>query len=187
MVGQAPWKQQQRSSAFKWIKTPAQSPGPAAIGQAGCSLDEDLRLIISRAAFVFAATVACTGTCGQGERRAAWRLTPASDDARLRGQLWGAGLSTRTCSVFVSSPPSRPRYAVVGEPRIQCVTLILVVIRQHQINRVNIAALQLFSQLHCENLYLLASMLTQESILLQLVHFTLFWVYFISWQFGGHK
>lgn len=57
-VGQAPWKQQQRSSAFKWIKTPAQSPGPAGIGQTGCSLDEDLRLIISHAAFVFAATVA---------------------------------------------------------------------------------------------------------------------------------
>lgn len=75
MVGQAPWKQQQRSSAFKWIKTPAQSPGPAAIGQAGCSLDEDLRLIISRAAFVFAATVACTGKCRRGERRAAWGLS----------------------------------------------------------------------------------------------------------------
>lgn len=57
-MGQAPWKQQQRSSAFKWIKTPAQSPGPAGIGQTGCSLDEDLRLIISHAAFVFAATVA---------------------------------------------------------------------------------------------------------------------------------
>lgn len=60
-MGQAPWKQQQRSSAFKWIKTPAQSPGPAGIGQTGCSLDEDLRLIISHAAFVFAATVACMG------------------------------------------------------------------------------------------------------------------------------
>lgn len=58
MTGQAPWKQQQRSSAFKWIKTPAQSPEPAGIGQTGCSLDEDLRLIISHAAFVFAATVA---------------------------------------------------------------------------------------------------------------------------------
>lgn len=54
-TGQAPWKQQQRSSAFKWIKTPAQSPGPAGIGQTGCSLDEDLRLIISHVAFVFAA------------------------------------------------------------------------------------------------------------------------------------
>lgn len=60
-AGQAPWKQQQRSSAFKWIKTPAQSPGPAGIGQTGCSLDEDLRLIISHAAFVFAATVAYIG------------------------------------------------------------------------------------------------------------------------------
>lgn len=53
-LGQAPWKQQQRSSAFKWIKTPSTIPrasrhwtGP------GCSLDEDLRLIISHAAFVF--------------------------------------------------------------------------------------------------------------------------------------
>lgn len=54
-TGQAPWKQQQRSSAFKWIKSPAQSPGPAGIGQTGCSLDEDLRLIISHVAFVFAA------------------------------------------------------------------------------------------------------------------------------------
>lgn len=61
-MGQAPWKRQQRSSAFKWIKTPAQSPGPACIGQTGCSLDEDLRLIISHAAFVFAATVAYWGT-----------------------------------------------------------------------------------------------------------------------------
>lgn len=64
-VGQAPWKQQQRSSAFKWIKTPAQSPGPAGIGQTGCSLDEDLRLIISHAAFVFAATVAYMGNTVQ--------------------------------------------------------------------------------------------------------------------------
>lgn len=63
-VGQAPWKQQQRSSAFKWIKTPAQSPGPAGIGQTGCSLDEDLRLIISHAAFVFAATAAFAGNSG---------------------------------------------------------------------------------------------------------------------------
>lgn len=60
-TGQALWKRQQRSSAFKWIKTPAQSPGPAGIGQTGCSLDEDLRLIISHAAFVFAATVAYLG------------------------------------------------------------------------------------------------------------------------------
>lgn len=60
-MGEAPWKQQQRSSAFKWIKTLGQSPGPAGIGQTGCSLDEDLRLIISHAAFVFAATVACIG------------------------------------------------------------------------------------------------------------------------------
>lgn len=51
--GQAPWKQQQRSSAFKWIKTPTQSPEPAGIGQTGCSLDQDLRLIISHAVFVF--------------------------------------------------------------------------------------------------------------------------------------
>lgn len=64
-LGQAPWKLQQRSSAFKWIKTQAQSPGPAGIGQTGCSLDEDLRLIISHAAFVFAATVACTGNTAQ--------------------------------------------------------------------------------------------------------------------------
>lgn len=64
-MGQAPWKQQQRSSAFKWIKTPAQSPGPAGIGQTGCSLDEDLRLIIFHAAFVFAATVAYMGNTVQ--------------------------------------------------------------------------------------------------------------------------
>lgn len=64
-MGQAPWKQQQRSSAFKWIKTLAQSPGPAGIGQTGCSLDEDLRLIISHAAFVFAATVAYMGNTVQ--------------------------------------------------------------------------------------------------------------------------
>lgn len=64
-MGQALWKRQQRSSAFKWIKTPAQSPGPACIGQTGCSLDEDLRLIISHAAFVFAATVAYRGTIAQ--------------------------------------------------------------------------------------------------------------------------
>lgn len=61
-MGQALWKRQQRSSAFKWIKTLAQSPGPACIGQTGCSLDEDLRLIISHAAFVFAATVVYWGT-----------------------------------------------------------------------------------------------------------------------------
>ena len=64
-MGQAPCKQQQRSSAFKWIKTPAQSPGPAGIGQTGCSLDGDLRLIISHAAFVFAATVVYTGNTVQ--------------------------------------------------------------------------------------------------------------------------
>lgn len=64
-MGQALWKRQQRSSAFKWIKTRAQSPGPACIGQTGCSLDEDLRLIISHAAFVFAATVAYRGTAEQ--------------------------------------------------------------------------------------------------------------------------
>lgn len=68
-VGQAPWKQQQRSSAFKWIKTPAQSLGPAGIGQTGCSLDEDLRLIISHAAFVFAATVAYMGNTVQYVKR----------------------------------------------------------------------------------------------------------------------
>lgn len=65
IVGQAPWKQQQRSSAFKWIKSPAQSPGPAGIGQNGCSLDEDLRLIIYGAAFVFAATIAYMGNTVQ--------------------------------------------------------------------------------------------------------------------------
>lgn len=64
-MGQAPWKQQQRSSAFKWIKSPAQSPGPAGIGQNGCSLDEDLRLIIYGAAFVFAATIAYMGNTVQ--------------------------------------------------------------------------------------------------------------------------
>lgn len=69
-MGQAPWKQQQRSSAFKWIKTPAQSPGPAGIGQTGCSLDEDLRLIIHHAAFVFAATVAYMGDTGPSETSA---------------------------------------------------------------------------------------------------------------------
>lgn len=84
------------------------------------------------------------------------------------------------CLCLAFSPPPRPRYAALGEPRIQCVTLILRVIRQHQINRVNIAALQLFSQLHCKNLYLLASVLTQESILLQLVDFTLFSVYLVA-------
>lgn len=63
--GQAPWKRQQRSSAFKWIKTPTQSPEPAGIGQTGCSLDQDLRLIISHAVCFFAATVAYLGNGSQ--------------------------------------------------------------------------------------------------------------------------
>lgn len=85
ITGQAPWKQQQRSSAFKWIKTPAQSPEPAGIGQTGCSLDEDLRLIISHAAFVFAATVASVVRSGPYWRRGSgvsgWKPAVASRSA----------------------------------------------------------------------------------------------------------
>lgn len=114
VLGQAPWKQQQRSSAFKWIKTPAQSPGPAAIGQPGCSLDEDLRLIISRAAFVFAATVATTGTCS----RASWSprgptsASPTSGRVRLHGPprpgFWVNRPQDSVCHAHTSGDTSAP-------------------------------------------------------------------------------
>lgn len=89
-TGQALWKRQQRSSAFKWIKTPAQSPGPAGIGQTGCSLDEDLRLIISHAAFVFAATVAYLGNTVHYTEACAYEHGDrylASQPAKLRSLL----------------------------------------------------------------------------------------------------
>lgn len=138
ITGQAPWKQQQRSSAFKWIKTPAQSPEPAGTGQAGCSLDEDLRLIISHAAFVFAATVASTVRSGP------YRLGGGAG-VRLRPQRCGPAavadpwaLTEYLCRVFVfslpSCSPSHPR--CYGLPRIQWVTLTHLVKHQRQIHRV---------------------------------------------------
>lgn len=153
-TGQAPWKQQQRSSAFKWIKTPAQSPEPAGIGQTGCSLDEDLRLIISHAAFVFAATVALMGRTGPWRRRGRKPAVASGSATNLGGAAavgdpWALSEDLQGFC-FVCHYAARPIDAALPETlcclrrcyglrRIQRVTLARLLIRQHQINRVNIS------------------------------------------------
>ena len=147
ITGQAPWKQQQRSSAFKWIKTPAQSPEPAGIGQTGCSLDEDLRLIISHAAFVFAATVASmgrarpcrpSGSGGQaGSRRYHLARPPTLWRCCCSGRPQGSNRVPADSLCLVC------RETLFWPGTIHCVQLTRLVMWQHQIYRVNISLLQL--------------------------------------------
>ena len=148
-MGQAPWKQQQRSSAFKWIKTPAQSPGPAGIGQAGCSLDEDLRLIISHAAFVFSATVAYIG-----------RVYGNLYMLQQRGRYWPLAPHIAVVVVFFFTSVSNllPRISPCSTLNVSCSQLCRAAAVERFLGSECIPAVFMFSLPSCSLSYLRCNM-----------------------------